>query len=96
MHGREEVDGGVRAKEPLVAVPADQQFRGRIAEQLEHESPIDQAAAVVRLLGPDPQPQLDTFLLHRSLPESPLRREISSRRNAATRDAVVPGPKPAS
>ena len=97
MDGREEVDRGIGAEEPLVAVVADQQLRGRVAEELEHEGAVHQAAAVVGLLGAHAQAKEDPVRrAQETAPETPWRRESSSRRNAATREAVVPGPKPAS
>ncbi len=94
-NGRQEVDRRVGAEEPLVAVVADEKLRGGIAEELQDVRSVDEAAAVVRLLRSDAQAQQHP-LAHAPLPAAACRREISSSRKAATREAVVPGPKPAS
>ena len=94
---RQKLDGGVRAEEPLVPVVPDEQFRSGVAEELEHERAVHETPAVVRLLGAHAQAQDGALRTAQDCaPETPWRRESSSSRKAAARDAVVPGPKPAS
>ena len=95
VDGREEVDRGVGAEQPLVAVPADEELGRRVAEEFQDEGAVHEPATVVRLLGC--RPGGEAAPARSSLvPSSPRRREISSRRKPATREAVVPGPNPAS
>ena len=93
--GGEKLDRRVCPEEALVAVVPDEELRRRVAEELQDEGAVDEPAAVVRLLGPDAETQKDP-VAHAPAPAGACRREISSRRKAATREAVVPGPNPAS
>jgi hypothetical protein len=57
MQGGEELDRLVGAEEALVAVVPDQELRGHVAEEAEDARPVDQAAAVMGVVGREPQPQ---------------------------------------
>ncbi len=48
--GREELDGLVGAKEPLVAVEPDEELGRQVAEESEHARAVDELARVVRVV----------------------------------------------
>src|SRR5204863_9965305 len=54
---REELDRLVGAEQALVAVVADEELGGDVAEEAEHARPVHQAPAVVRIVRGEPQPQ---------------------------------------
>ena len=56
-HGREELDRLVRAEEPLVAVEADEQLGGDVAEEGEHARAVDELARVVCVVRAHPDAQ---------------------------------------
>src|SRR5438445_3578940 len=55
----EELDRLVRAEEPLVAVEPDEKLGGHVAEEAEYPGPVDQSAAVVRVMSGEPDAEDD-------------------------------------
>ena len=56
---REELDRLVGAEEPLVAVEADEQLGGDVAEEREHARAVDELAGVVRVVSAHPEADRD-------------------------------------
>src|SRR5262249_20025834 len=81
----------VGAEQALVAVGADEELGGDVAEEAEDARAVDEAAAVVRVVRGQAEPEAR---LHADLPS--LRAMSASTMKLATWAGLVPGPKPAS
>jgi hypothetical protein len=85
VHRREELDLVVGDEQALVAVAADQQLGGHVAEELEHLRAVDEIARVVGVVRAQAQAdRAGDGLGHGRLPRVGLRRIHSSIANDAT------------